>query len=155
MTKEEAKKQIDIKSEELQQIRKVYSDMCVDVYRKNYLGKFIKWYEISNSEMNYMYVYNIWDGRENNIYFEGVYFKFVFSEYADCTFADWTQFHQHSFSLSDFNEDTGEFRQDYITKKPRMVIISREEFMETFNTNVQKMIKEHEEFEYEPVRNDC
>lgn len=141
-----AKKIKENKYQEYLDARKAFNDLCSKSIKDLYCGKYIKWTEsYTENSPHYMYVYSIWNSSDEKIYFEGVYFHCVISEYADYTWFDWTQFSQRDFNLYDFNDETGE----YNSNSGKMSIISREEFFEAFHEATEKMIKEHQEFEYE------
>ena len=130
--------------------RKIVNSLKCKELKNKYLGKYVKYWTGSGEfdskydRYSYMYIYNIWatGGDEEEVYFEGAGFNYEFSEYMDGTFMYWSLFIQEKYRLYDLLEGT----------TYHIEIIDKDEFMDAFFSGTNKMIDEHNEFDYTHIK---
>ena len=153
MTVEELKKISDDKYAQYVKARKAYNDAICNKFVDKYKGKYIRFRHTSGDVPCYMYVYNIWNSVDDSgpfkvpiLYFEGVYFTGCISEYVDSKYFSWDKFIQEKFNLHDFDDVTLEYRS--ASNELLIEIITKEEYFAEFHALIEKVVKEHTEFEY-------
>ena len=124
--------------------RQKYNDLKIQEYKDKWLGQFITIDDEPNSDDShkdicYMFVNNVWYSSSNdNVYIEGIGFSGIYTEYRDDTYFGWSQFVQRKISYDWLDND----------KLIKINVIDEKTYNDAFYMLVDKMMKEHQEYEY-------